>query len=535
MENALKDVTNNKKTVRRAALEYGVPKSTLHDRVSGKVLPGAVGGAPRYLDDEEEEELVRWLEGCAEVGCAKNVREVRAIVGAIVAKKQNVECIVVSHGWWDRFRSRHPNLTLRAGESLAYVRAICANRKTLDYYFDLLEEIFVQNDLKSKPGRIFNLDESGIPLQHRPGKRIAIKGQKHVNVITSGNKTNITVLGCVSASGYSLPPMVIFSRKNLTPELTRGEVPGTIYGLSSSGWIDTELFYHWFRRHFLEYAPSVRPLLLLLDGHSSHYGPEFIRLACENGVIVFCLPPHLTHLLQPLDATCFHSLKSYWDLTCDKFMSLNPGRIVTIYQFSELFAEAWAQSMTPSTIIGGFRNTGVYPVNKRAVTLPGEVSVSNTPTAVVAKKKGILYMPFYSASPDSVCQSTLSGSEDSDSPPVLFTAKERECFQQRYEEGYDLTHDERYNEWLKQHDAKSVRVRLFVAEDTSLGSREEETAPISEETLPGHTPLGSAETSPEETSPSSESCSNPHPKSKLAAFLPAPVIPQKKSTQSEVI
>ena len=240
MENALKDVTNNAKAVRCAALEYGIPKSTLHDRVSGKVLPGAVGGATRYLDDDDEEELVRWLEGCAEVGCAKNVREVHAIVGAIVAKKQNVDNVTVSHGWWDRFRARHPNLTMRAGESLVYVRAVYTNRQTLDHYFDLLEEVLVQNDLKSKPGRIFNLDETGMPLQHRPGKRIAVKGQKHVNVITSGNKTNITVLGCVSASGYAIPPMVIFNRKNLNPELTREEVPGTIYGLSSSGWIDQE-------------------------------------------------------------------------------------------------------------------------------------------------------------------------------------------------------------------------------------------------------------------------------------------------------
>ena len=64
MEGALQDVISGK-SVRRAALEHDVPKSTLHDRVSGKVLPGAVG-------DDEEDELVRWLEGCAEVGCAKH-------------------------------------------------------------------------------------------------------------------------------------------------------------------------------------------------------------------------------------------------------------------------------------------------------------------------------------------------------------------------------------------------------------------------------------------------------------------------------
>ena len=54
MELALKEV--KALTVRRAALQYDVPKSTLHDRVTGKVDHGAKVGAPHYLDDEEEEE-----------------------------------------------------------------------------------------------------------------------------------------------------------------------------------------------------------------------------------------------------------------------------------------------------------------------------------------------------------------------------------------------------------------------------------------------------------------------------------------------
>ena len=218
-----------------------ISKSTLHDRVSGKVLPGAKYGAPRYLTDEEEEELVRWIEGCAEVGYAKSVREVRAIVGAIVVKKQCVDFAAVSHGWWDRFRARHPQLSLRTGESLAYVRAICTNRQIIDRYFDLLQDIFMKNSLQGKPGRIFNLDESGLPLQHRPGKRIGVRGQKHVNVITSDNKTNITVLACVYQLTVTHYRLWLFTvgKLSFTADLTRGEVDGTIYGLSSS---DSELF-----------------------------------------------------------------------------------------------------------------------------------------------------------------------------------------------------------------------------------------------------------------------------------------------------
>ena len=518
MEYALRDVTSGNLTVRRAALEHNVPKSTLHDRVSGKVLPGAVGGAPRYLNDEEKEELVKWLEGCAEVGCAKSVREVRAIVGAIVGKKHNAECPVVSHGWWDRFRARHPHLRLRAGESLAYVRATCTNRVILDKYFDMLEDVIAKNYLDDKPGRIFNLDESGIPLQHRPGRRIGVKGQKHVNVLTSGNKTNITILAYVSASGFAIPPMVIYNRKNLTPELTRGEIPGTMYGLSTSGWIDSELFSEWFDRHFLQYAPSARPLLLLLDGHSSHYSPEFIHSACGNGVIVFCLPPHTTHLAQPLDSTCFHSLKLYWDQACDDYMSSNPGKSVTIYQFSELFSKAWRQAMTPGNIVSGFRATGAFPVDRRAIVLPGErVWPSGTPTTRLAKRKGINYMPFYSPS----CEHRQKSQES-----AKFTEEEDKKFRSRYEEGYDLDSDMRYNLWLEINHPSS-RVQLFTSspetsspKDTPLHS----STPLSPSASPS---LSAVESTPLPTQQSISA--SLEVKSKLSDFLSIPAPAQKKT------
>ena len=96
-------------------------------------------------------------------------------------------------------------------------------------------------------------------------------------------------------------PLVIYARVNLTKSLYQREIPGTMYTLSpGSGWMDGEIFHEWFKHHFLEYAPSGRPLLLLLDGHSSHYNPTLIHYAAQKGVIVFALPPNATHIAQPL-------------------------------------------------------------------------------------------------------------------------------------------------------------------------------------------------------------------------------------------
>ena len=81
----------------------------------------------------------------------------------------------------------------------------------------------------------------------------------------------------------------------------------------------------------------------------------------------YCEALTLTHLCQPLDGTCFHSLKTYWDNACDQYMFSNPGSVVTIYQFSQLLSIALSQAMTPRTIMPGFKGTGIFPLNRYAI------------------------------------------------------------------------------------------------------------------------------------------------------------------------
>ena len=154
------------------------------------------------------------------------------------------------------------------------------------------------------------------------------------------------MVGCVSAAGFCMPPTVILDRKTLALYLTTGEVVGTRNGLSSSGWMDQDLF--------LKYIPACRPVLLLMDGHKSHYNPETICLAATAEIILFTLP-------QLLDRSCFGPLKTAWRQACHRFMSCNPGMVVTKHSFSPLFHEAWSNTMTRNNIMSAFRVTGIYP------------------------------------------------------------------------------------------------------------------------------------------------------------------------------
>ena len=380
-------------SVRRAALVYGIPRSTLHDHYKGKVGQDARPGPEPYLSIEEEEELTNFLIKCSRIGYPKTRQQVLGIVQEIVGKRR--PDVSVTNGWWERFSKRHPNVCLKTSVPLSYVRAMAEDEASLDGYFELLETTLHENDIFDHPGHIFNCDETGMPLNPLPLKVVSERGAKNPSNICGSTKSQVTVLACSSASGSTHPPYIVLARKTLNNEIAYNEVPGSRYGLSDKGWMDLHLFSKWFREHFLLYAPAARPILLLMDGHKSHFCPEMIKVAAKEGVILFALPPHTTHLCQPLDKGPFAPLKVEWRKAVHKFISSNKGRVVTIYDFNSVFSEAWYNAMTPSNVIAGFRCTGIFPFNRNAVKARSEKFQKFDPEAL-SRESRISYVPLFS-------------------------------------------------------------------------------------------------------------------------------------------
>ena len=142
-----------------------------------------------------------------------------------------------------------------------------------------------------------------------------------------------------------------------------------------------EIFEDWFENHFLVNAPSLRPLVLLLDGHSSHFNLNAIRLATQSQVIMFCLPPNTTHRLQPLGGDCFAALKASWQQACFAYTA-QTGCVVTKKEFSAIFCKARQKSMTLANIAASFKHTGVYPFTPQPSVL---LYQEKTPTPLQRK------------------------------------------------------------------------------------------------------------------------------------------------------
>jgi len=104
-------------------------------------------------------------------------------------------------------------------------------------------------NLIAKPSQIFNSDETGVTIVHKPFKVVAHIGRHNVPSLTSADKGKMhTVFACVSANGQILLPFMVHRRKRLVPEkMWEGAYPNTIFRVSDNGWITKELFFEWFK------------------------------------------------------------------------------------------------------------------------------------------------------------------------------------------------------------------------------------------------------------------------------------------------
>ena len=104
----------------------------------GRVEHGSKSGPRKYLTTLEEEELVSFLRNCSSIGYGKTRKETLAIVQAAVEKK-GIKA-QVSFSWLKSFTKRHPDVTLKVGESISRARQIGASIENLESYFDILTD-----------------------------------------------------------------------------------------------------------------------------------------------------------------------------------------------------------------------------------------------------------------------------------------------------------------------------------------------------------------------------------------------------------
>ena len=365
--------------IKTAARLYKVPKSTLTDRINGRTPRAESRPTSTNLTPIEEEVMIQYILDLDTRGFGPRLASVEDMANYILKSRGGRR---VGKLWAHRFVQRQPALKTRFNRVYDFQRALCEDPELIGGWFQLVK------NMRTKYGVLdcdfYNFDETGFMM----GIICPAMVVTHVDrrgrgkAVQPGNREWATAIACISAEGWSIPPfLVVKGSYHLSNWYTEGGLPHDwVIKPTSNGWTTNETGLDWLKHFDKHTASRARGpyRMLVLDGHESHESAEFQEYCKAHNIITLCLPPHSSHLTQPLDVGCFSPLKKAYGRQIETFIKAHINHITKV-EFFLAFKRAYLQAVSVQNAQAGFRGAGLVPFNPEAVLSKLDVRLQ-TPT-----------------------------------------------------------------------------------------------------------------------------------------------------------
>lgn len=354
-------------SIRAAARVYSVPYSTLGDRLHGRHSRRDTTPNSRKLTDMEEQVIVQHILDLDSRAFPPRVSSVEDMANRLLRDRGLPP---VGKKWTSNFIKRHQELRTRVHRKYDYQRALCEDPELIRGWFQLVRNTMAKYGIAEAD--VYNFDETGFMMGIISSAMVVTSAERRgrPKMTQQGNREWVTVIQGVSSRGWAIPPFIIISGKyHLSTWYENYELPKDwVIALSDNGWTTNERGLEWIQ-HFNKHTKG-RTIgayrLLVLDGHESHHSTDFELFCQDNKIITLCMPPHSSHLLQPLDVGCFSPLKRAYSRQIEDLMRAHVTHISKL-EFFQAFKAAFIATMTEENILGGFRGAGIIPFNPESV------------------------------------------------------------------------------------------------------------------------------------------------------------------------
>jgi hypothetical protein len=279
-ENALQqaiDAVLSGVSLRRASAMHGVPRTTLSRRLQGVQPKRLAHSHHQRLSPWQEEHLVDWILTQGALGVPPTHAQIRHLVQRTLLN--NGDSRPLGKHWMEGFFARNPQIRTLRGKSMDSRRVNGASTENIKAFFRLLD---IPKVKAIRPCNRWNMDETGIMQGHRGnGLVVGRASRRQILVKSAGNREWVTIIESVSATGASLPPLVIFRGKHVQQQWFPSdleEYESWTFHSSSNGWTSNEIAQAWLEDVFLPLTARdpPEPRLRVVDGHGSHETDEFM-------------------------------------------------------------------------------------------------------------------------------------------------------------------------------------------------------------------------------------------------------------------
>ena len=356
-------------SIREAARRFDVPLTTLQRRLAGHTNRSETRANGHKLSQIEEESLIRWVVSMDTRGAPPRQSHVRDMANLLLTEQGSTPHQTVGSKWVYNFIQRTPELKTRLSRRYDYQRAQNEDINQIQGWFTLVSNTIAKYGIHSDD--IYNFDETGFAMGMIAATRVVTRSDYYgrAKLLQPGNREWVTSIECIGASGYILPPYIIFKAKRHIAGWVDGLPDGWGIDISPNGWTTDAIGVTWLCRRFIPATTTRlqgRYRLLILNGHSSHLTPEFNQICSQNDIIPLCMPAHSSHLLQPLDVSCFSVLKREYSKLVEGYIRTRVNHIAKLDFLTE-FPRAHAACYKLDTIKNSFAATSLVPFEPNRV------------------------------------------------------------------------------------------------------------------------------------------------------------------------
>jgi hypothetical protein len=352
-------------SLRRAANQHGVPYSTLRNRIHGKPTRNEAHEWRQLLPKSQEDLLCDWLIMQDKLGMALTHGQIWKL--AISMLGENGRNQQIGKYWVTGFLRRNKRIKTLKSKGIDQKRIGRSRPDLIRRFFDLLD----QPGVKSIPPRNrWNFDETGVFQGLGTNGLVVGQSQLRSTIKKQPFDLNwITIIEAISATESCLSPLVILKGKDVQHQWFPEELDYLTnwqFTTSEKGWTNDAIGLEWLKKVFL---PGSKPAktnekrLLILDGHGSHITPDFMRICVTNRVHLLYLPPHTSHVLQPLDISVFGPLKAAYRAALTLANPLADVGPTRKEDFLNCYFQARNKAITTHNALSGWKGAGLWPIN----------------------------------------------------------------------------------------------------------------------------------------------------------------------------
>ncbi len=375
-------------SIRAAAKIYMVPLSTLHDRLKGITARCDTMPPCRKLTNLEESTIIQYILDLDARSFPPRLCGVEDMANRLLADR---DAPPVGPRWASNFVKRRKELSTRFTRRYDYQRALCEDPNVICGWFQLVRNTVAKYGILVED--MYNFDETGFMMGMISTTMVVTSSERRgrPKLAQPGNREWVTGIQGINSQGWAIPPFIIVAgQHHLTNWYEDSTLPPDwVIATTHNGWTTNEKGVEWIQ-HFEKHTKARTCgtyRLLIMDGHESHHSTEFELFCKDHNIITLCMPPHSSHILQPLDIGCFGPLKKAYGREIEGLMKARITHI-TKTDFLPAFFAAFQAAMTEKNIKGGFRGAGLVPFDPESVLSRLDVKL-RTPSPV----EGVVELP----------------------------------------------------------------------------------------------------------------------------------------------